>query len=83
MPHYEAAIYEGRRRWAVFCSPSMTWVFPERYGRLAAERLARRLNREASVQSFISAQEKQIPESKPNYMIGRGAYGPMSSPART
>ena len=45
--NYRAAQYrsnEGRTRWAVYCRASRTWIFPERYGRAAAESLARSLN---------------------------------------
>lgn len=34
----------GRYVWAVFCKPSRTWVFCTRPGRVAAQRLARKLN---------------------------------------
>lgn len=35
----------SRYRWAVWCSQSQVWYFPQRYGRIAAERLAARLNK--------------------------------------
>jgi len=34
-----------RNRWAVFCSITHTWIFPTRYGRLAAEKLCNKLNK--------------------------------------
>lgn len=37
---------EGRYRWAVLHHPTGVWYFPTRYGRLAAQRLANRLNKE-------------------------------------
>ena len=37
----------GRERWAVLHRPTGVWYFPARYGRLAALRLAARLNRNA------------------------------------
>lgn len=46
---YSTAQYRdsnGRTRWAVFSAVSHVWYFPRRYGRIAAERLARRMNRE-------------------------------------
>jgi len=36
----------NRKRWAVFCSITRTWVFPENYGKLAAEKLCNKLNTE-------------------------------------
>lgn len=44
---YSAGMYrgsEGRERWAVFNSRTHTWTFPDRYGKKAAEQLARKLN---------------------------------------
>lgn len=38
----------GRQRFAVWASPAQIWYFPDRYGRAAADRLAARLNLEAS-----------------------------------
>lgn len=37
---------EGRCRWAVLHLSTRVWYFPTRYGRLAAQRLANRLNKE-------------------------------------
>jgi len=37
-----------RERWAVFAKASRTWVLPERYGKKAAEKLAKHLNKHAS-----------------------------------
>jgi hypothetical protein len=34
----------GRTRWAVLHGPSGVWYFPKRYGRAAAEKLARERN---------------------------------------
>lgn len=48
--NYSAGIYQGygneRDRWAVFCAITHSWIFPSRYGKKAAEALAKRLNRE-------------------------------------
>lgn len=38
----------GRLRWAVLHGPTGVWYFTRRYGRAAAECLAKRMNREAS-----------------------------------
>jgi hypothetical protein len=37
----------GRFRWAVFDIMTHVWYFPTHYGKKAAERLAKRLNKEA------------------------------------
>ncbi len=36
----------GRCRWAVMHAKTRVWYFPSRYGRTAAERLARKFNRQ-------------------------------------
>jgi len=36
----------GKTRWAVCSKSTNTWYFANRYGKKAAERLARRLNKE-------------------------------------
>lgn len=47
MRNYEAAIWRGygneRPRWAVFCKATHVFYFPDRYGRKAAEKLARQM----------------------------------------
>lgn len=49
MNHYIASEYRdsetGRYRAAVLCTASHVFYFPKRYGRAAAEALARRMNR--------------------------------------
>jgi len=49
--NYQAAIYQGtngdRNRWAVYQTRSATWIFPTRYGKASAQRLADKLNRNA------------------------------------
>lgn len=35
----------GRKRWAVYCSKSETWYFPDRYGKKAAEKLCAAMNK--------------------------------------
>lgn len=49
MARYDAAIWPGndgeRPRWAVACYPTGVWYFPRRYGRQAAESLARQLSK--------------------------------------
>lgn len=38
---------DGRSRWAVYCSVTRVWYFPDRYGYKAAKALCNRLNRES------------------------------------
>lgn len=46
--NYSAAIWRGygaeRPRWAVYCAASACFYFPRRYGRAAAESMARTMN---------------------------------------
>jgi hypothetical protein len=46
MGNYSVGTYRdgGRSRVAVYCASSGVWYFPKRYGRRAAERMARELN---------------------------------------
>jgi hypothetical protein len=50
-PGYTADVYRdpdsGRDRWAVLDLLTRAWYFPSSYGRRAAERLARTLNKHA------------------------------------
>lgn len=45
---YSVGKYNGGNssRWAVYCSVTRTWYFPERYGHKAAIALCKRLNNE-------------------------------------
>lgn len=44
----------GKERWAVYCSESGVWYFPDRYGKREAERLASRMNREESARDLYA-----------------------------
>lgn len=50
--NYSAAIWRGygqeRPRWGVYCAASACFYFPRRYGRAAAESMARAMNARAA-----------------------------------
>lgn len=50
--NYSAAIWRGygqeRARWAVHCAATGCYYFPRRYGRAAAETMARTMNARAA-----------------------------------